>query len=254
VQLPGVYVDRVVAVGGQSAMKPLNPPPDGMARRPRTIDSGLLVNLGIGDARATPQTFLRPRGRCVHPGRETASSAPARLASPERGRSRPRRRQQPAHHTACRARRSSISAWSFAMIRGRPHRHHHPRCLRGGGQRRPRQLGHAGARQGAPRRRRPWTWRRAPRAVVGHHGAQHGARGGSRLVETCTLPLTAVRCVKRVFHRSRGGRRDAVRVSSCATSSMGLSRAELQKNATGAPLAFAPDCRTLAPPPLPDAE
>ena len=33
----------------------------------------------------------------------------------------------------------------------------------------------------------------------------------------------------------------------------GLSRAELQKR-TGAPLTFAPDCRILAPPPLPDAE
>ncbi len=82
---------------------------------------------------------------------------------------------------------------------------------------------------------------------------EHNTRkGGPRLVETCTLPLTAVRCVKRVFT-------DLAVVDVTPAGFVvrdildGLSRAELQKR-TGAPLTFAPDCRVLAPPPLPDAE
>ena len=82
---------------------------------------------------------------------------------------------------------------------------------------------------------------------------EHNTRkGGPCLVETCTLPLTAVRCVKRVFT-------DLAVVDVTPAGFVvrdildGLSRAELQKR-TGAPLTFAPDCRVLAPPPLPDAE
>ena len=82
---------------------------------------------------------------------------------------------------------------------------------------------------------------------------EHNTRkGGPRLVETCTLPLTAVRCVKRVFT-------DLAVVDVTPAGFVvrdildGLSRAELQKR-TGAPLTFAPDCHVLAPPPLPDAE
>src|SRR6187401_241663 len=81
---------------------------------------------------------------------------------------------------------------------------------------------------------------------------EHNTRkGGPRLVETCTLPLTAVRCVKRVFT-------DLAVVDVTPAGFVvrdildGLSRDELQKR-TGAPLTFAPDCRVLAPPPLPDA-
>ena len=82
---------------------------------------------------------------------------------------------------------------------------------------------------------------------------EHNTRkGGPRLVETCTLPLTAVRCVTRVFT-------DLAVVDVTPAGFMvrdmlaGLTRGQLQER-TGAPLAFAPDCRTLAPPPLPDTE
>ena len=82
---------------------------------------------------------------------------------------------------------------------------------------------------------------------------EHNTRkGGPRLVETCTLPLTAVRCVTRVFT-------DLAVVDVTPAGFMvrdmlaGLTRGQLQEH-TGVPLAFAPDCRTLAPPPLPDTE
>jgi len=82
---------------------------------------------------------------------------------------------------------------------------------------------------------------------------EHNTRkGGPRLVETCTLPLTAVRCVTRVFT-------DLAVVDVTPAGFVvrdmlaGLTRGQLQER-TGAPLAFAPDCRTLAPPPLPDTE
>jgi acyl CoA:acetate/3-ketoacid CoA transferase beta subunit len=77
-------------------------------------------------------------------------------------------------------------------------------------------------------------------------------KGGPRLVEACTLPLTAMRCVTRVYT-------DLAVVDVTPAGFVvrdmldGLSRTELQKR-TGAPLAFAPDCRVLAPPPLADAD
>jgi 3-oxoadipate CoA-transferase beta subunit len=82
---------------------------------------------------------------------------------------------------------------------------------------------------------------------------EHNTRKGDpRLLERCTLPLTAVRCVKRVFT-------DLAVVDVTPSGFVvrdildGLTRAQLQER-TGAPAAFAPDCRVLAPPPLPDAE
>jgi 3-oxoadipate CoA-transferase beta subunit len=78
---------------------------------------------------------------------------------------------------------------------------------------------------------------------------EHVTRKGTpRLLETCTLPLTAVRCVKRVYTDlavvdiTRGGMvvREIIQ---------GLSEADLRKR-TGAPLVFAPDCRPLAAPPI----
>ena len=82
---------------------------------------------------------------------------------------------------------------------------------------------------------------------------EHNTRKGDpRLLERCTLPLTAVRCVKRVFT-------DLAVVDVTPSGFVvrdildGLTRAQLQER-TGAPLSFAPDCRVLAPPPLPDAE
>ena len=82
---------------------------------------------------------------------------------------------------------------------------------------------------------------------------EHNTRkGGPRLVETCTLPLTAVRCVTRVFT-------DLAVVDVTPAGFVvrdmldGLTQAQLRER-TGAPLTFAPDCRVLAPPPLPDTE
>jgi 3-oxoadipate CoA-transferase beta subunit len=75
-------------------------------------------------------------------------------------------------------------------------------------------------------------------------------KGGPRLVEACTLPLTATRCVSRVYT-------DLAVVDVTPAGFMvrdlldGLSPAELAKR-TGAPLAFAPDVRVLTAPALGD--
>jgi 3-oxoadipate CoA-transferase beta subunit len=76
---------------------------------------------------------------------------------------------------------------------------------------------------------------------------EHNTRkGGPRLLEACTLPLTAVRCVKRVY--------TDIAVLSVTPQGFlvheilpGISREELQRR-TGAPLAFAPDCKDLVTP------
>jgi 3-oxoadipate CoA-transferase beta subunit len=69
-----------------------------------------------------------------------------------------------------------------------------------------------------------------------------------RLVETCTLPLTAVRCVKRVY--------TDLAVVDIGHDGMvvremldGMTEADL-RGRTGAPLVFAPDCRPLVAPPI----
>jgi 3-oxoadipate CoA-transferase beta subunit len=77
-------------------------------------------------------------------------------------------------------------------------------------------------------------------------------KGGSRLLEACTLPLTAKACVRRVYtdlaviEVTPGGFvvRDML---------AGLTQSDLAAR-TGAPLTFAPDCRVLTTPPLPDTE
>jgi 3-oxoadipate CoA-transferase beta subunit len=82
---------------------------------------------------------------------------------------------------------------------------------------------------------------------------EHNTRsGGPRLVNACTLPLTAQKCVKRVY--------TDIAVITIERSCMvvheiidGLSRAELQQR-TGAPLNFAPGCKTLTAPEIADAE
>jgi len=73
-------------------------------------------------------------------------------------------------------------------------------------------------------------------------------RGAPRLLEKCTLPLTAVRCVKRVY--------TDLAVVDIAPAGMvvremveDLSEADLRQR-TGASLTFAPDCRTLKAPPI----
>jgi 3-oxoadipate CoA-transferase beta subunit len=73
-------------------------------------------------------------------------------------------------------------------------------------------------------------------------------KGAPRLLAACTLPLTAVRCVKRVYTNlavidiEPGGMvvREMLE---------GLSEADLRQR-TGAPLTFAPDCRALLVPAL----
>jgi len=73
-------------------------------------------------------------------------------------------------------------------------------------------------------------------------------RGTPRLLERCTLPLTAVRCVTRVYT-------DLAVVEITPAGMLvremlgGMSQAELQAR-TGAPLAFAPDCQALLAPAL----
>jgi len=75
-------------------------------------------------------------------------------------------------------------------------------------------------------------------------------KGGPRLVEACTLPLTAMRCVSRVYT-------DLAVVDVTAAGFVvrdlidGLSQAELAQR-TGAPLTFAPDVRVLTAPALAD--
>jgi len=82
---------------------------------------------------------------------------------------------------------------------------------------------------------------------------EHTTRKGSpRLVEACTLPLTAKGRVSRVYT-------DLAVVDVTPSGFVvldlidGLTEAELAKR-TGAPLAFAPDLRVLTAPALPDAE
>jgi 3-oxoadipate CoA-transferase beta subunit len=80
---------------------------------------------------------------------------------------------------------------------------------------------------------------------------EHNTRkGGARLIEACTLPLTAKRCVKRVY--------TDIAVVDVTPSGFvaremveGLSPDELRAR-TGAPIAIAPDCGTIKAPPLAD--
>jgi 3-oxoadipate CoA-transferase, beta subunit len=71
-------------------------------------------------------------------------------------------------------------------------------------------------------------------------------KGAPRLLQSCTLPLTAVRCVKRIY--------TDLAVVDVTPAGMvvremlaGLSEADLRAR-TGAPLRFAPDCRPLVTP------
>jgi 3-oxoadipate CoA-transferase, beta subunit len=73
-------------------------------------------------------------------------------------------------------------------------------------------------------------------------------KGAPRLLERCTLPLTAVRCVTRVY--------TDLAVIDITTAGFvvremvdGMSEAELRER-TGAPLTFASDCRPLEAPPI----
>jgi 3-oxoadipate CoA-transferase, beta subunit len=78
---------------------------------------------------------------------------------------------------------------------------------------------------------------------------EHTTRQGApRLLEACKLPLTAVRCVTRVY--------TDLAVIDITPEGMvvremleGMNETDLRAR-TGAPLAFAPDCRPLAAPPI----
>jgi 3-oxoadipate CoA-transferase beta subunit len=82
---------------------------------------------------------------------------------------------------------------------------------------------------------------------------EHTTRqGGARLRAACSLPLTAVRCVKRIYT-------DLAVVDVTADGFLvremleGMGRDELQAR-SGAPLAFAPDCGVLRAPPMEESK
>ena len=71
-------------------------------------------------------------------------------------------------------------------------------------------------------------------------------KGAPRLLPSCTLPLTAVRCVKRIYTDLAVV--DATPAGMVVREMLaGLSEADLRAR-TGAPLVFAPDCRPLVTP------
>src|SRR5215470_8570714 len=82
---------------------------------------------------------------------------------------------------------------------------------------------------------------------------EHMTRKGTpRLLETCTLPLTAARCVKRVYTDLAviEVMHDGMVVREMLDD---MTEAELRAR-TGAPLVFAPDCRPLVAPPIAQPE
>jgi 3-oxoadipate CoA-transferase beta subunit len=72
-------------------------------------------------------------------------------------------------------------------------------------------------------------------------------KGAPRLLEKCALPLTAVRCVKRIY--TDLALVDVTPDGFLVREMVEMSRAELQRK-TGAPLAFAADCKPLTAPPI----
>src|SRR3954471_16931549 len=70
-------------------------------------------------------------------------------------------------------------------------------------------------------------------------------KGAPRLLEKCALPLTAVKCVTRVYTDLAVV--DVTPQGFVVREMVEISRDELQAK-TGAPLTFAPDCKTLAAP------
>jgi len=227
-------------------MKPLNRRQ--MAwRAAQDIDSGLLVNLGIGMP-VHAADFLRPEVD-VFIQAENGVIGAGPLAAADKA--DPDLVDASSRRITLRPGASIVdSAWSFAMIRGG----HIDITVLGAFEvaangdlanwdMRVRDKGPlvGGAMDLAACARAVW--------VIMEHNTR---KGDPRLLERCTLPLTAVRCVKRVYT-------DLAVVDVTPSGFVvrdildGLTRAQLQER-TGAPLSFAPDCRVLAPPPLPDAE
>src|ERR1043166_6664436 len=72
-------------------------------------------------------------------------------------------------------------------------------------------------------------------------------KGAPRLLEQCALPLTAVKCVSRVYTDLAVV--DVTPQGFVVREMVEISREDLQGK-TGAPLTFAPDCRPLTAPPI----
>ena len=216
-------------------------------RAAQDIGSGLLVNLGIGMP-VLAADYLRPEVD-VFIQAENGVIGAGPLASPEHA--DPDLVDASSRRITLRPGASIVdSSWSFAMIRGG----HIDITILGAFEvaangdlanwdmRVPNKgplVG--GAMDLAACARAVW--------VIMEHTTR---KGGPRLVEACTLPLTAKACVTRVYT-------DLTVVDVTPAGFVvrdildGLTQAQLRER-TGAPLTFAPDCRMLAPPPLPDAE
>jgi 3-oxoadipate CoA-transferase beta subunit len=229
-----------------SAFKPLNRRQ--MAwRAAQDIESGLLVNLGMGMP-VHVADYLRPEAD-VFIQAENGVIGAGPLAPPEGA--DPDLVDASSRRITLRPGAAIIdSAWSFAMIRGG----HIDITILGAFEvasngdlanwdmRVPNKgplVG--GAMDLAACARAVW--------VIMEHTTR---KGEPRLLEACTLPLTAVACVKRVYT-------DLAVVDVTPAGFVvrevleGLTRAELAER-SGAPLSFAPDCRPLKAPPLPDAD
>ena len=216
-------------------------------RAAQDIDSGLLVNLGMGMP-VHVADYLRPEVD-VFIQAENGVIGAGPLAEPERA--DPDLVDASSRRITLRPGAAIVdSSWSFAMIRGG----HIDITILGAFEvaangdlanwdMRVPDKGPlvGGAMDLAACARQVW--------VIMEHTTR---KGGPRLLEACTLPLTAVRCVSRVFTDLAVV--DVTPAGFVVTDILdGLSHAQLRER-TGAPLTFAPDCRVLTPPPLPDTE
>ena len=190
IQLPGVYVDRVVP----RIMKlPLNRlqitwrAAQDIYRRPggepRHRPAGALLGLSA------------PRGRRDPPvGERRDRRRP--VGGKGQGRHRPGRCRQPPDHLAA----GRLHRGLLVVVRDDPwraYRRDDPRRIRGRGERRSRELGHARTHRG------PLVGGAMDLAACAREVRvimEHVTRKGApRLLEKCALPLTAVRCVSRVY-------------------------------------------------------
>jgi 3-oxoadipate CoA-transferase, beta subunit len=216
-------------------------------RAAQDIEPGFLVNLGMGMP-VHVADYLRPEADIfIHSENGVIGAGP--VASPEQA--DPDLVDASSRRITLRPGASIVdSAWSFAMIRG----------------------GHIdvtilGAFEVAANGDLAnWDMRVANKGplvggamdlAVGARAVwvimEHNTRkGGPRLVEACTLPLTGKACVKRVYTDLAVVE---VRPAGFLVHEVleGMTREELQTR-SAAPLVYAPDCGPLVAPPLPDTE
>jgi 3-oxoadipate CoA-transferase, beta subunit len=216
-------------------------------RAAQDIEPGFLVNLGMGMP-VHVADYLRPEADIfIHSENGVIGAGP--VASPEQA--DPDLVDASSRRITLRPGASIVdSAWSFAMIRG----------------------GHIdvtilGAFEVAANGDLAnWDMRVANKGplvggamdlAVGARAVwvimEHNTRkGGPRLVEACTLPLTGKACVKRVYTDLAVVE---VRPAGFLVHEVleGMTREELQTR-SAAPLVDAPDCGPLVAPPLPDTE